>query len=76
LVSTRHRSGLRAGRCAGTHRPTMTGGFGFCTGFGQVRMFGKSTISPRYSGSDLVQISFIASICSRIFLKRVLKTVP
>ena len=35
----------------------MTGGCGFCTGFGQVRMFGNSTISPWYSGSDLVQIS-------------------
>jgi len=28
------------------------------------------------SASDLVQISVIASICSRIFLNRVLKTVP
>src|SRR6516225_4935221 len=31
----------------------MTGGCGFCTGFGQVRMFGKSTISPWYSGSEM-----------------------
>jgi len=43
---------------------------------GQVRIFGTWTISPWYSGSDLVQISFIASTCSRIFLKRVVKTVP
>jgi hypothetical protein len=54
----------------------MTGGRGFCTGFGQVRILGTLTISPLYSGSDLVQISVIASICSRIFWKRVLKTVP
>ena len=54
----------------------MTGGRGFCAGFGQVRIFGTLTISPSYSGSALVQISVIASICSRIFLKRVLKIVP
>ena len=54
----------------------MTGGCGFCTGFGHIFIFGKSTISPWYSGSSSVQIARIASICSRIRLKRVLKTVP
>ena len=49
----------------------MIGGCGFCTGLGQVIIAGKSTISPWYSAVSLVQISFIASICSRIFLKRV-----
>ena len=49
----------------------ITGGCGFCTGFGQVIIAGKSTMSPWYSGFDWVQIAFIASICSRICLKRV-----
>ena len=49
----------------------MTGGCGFCTGFGHVIIGGKSTISPWYSGLFSVQIFFIASICSRIRLKRV-----
>jgi hypothetical protein len=54
----------------------MTGGCGFCTGFGQVIIGGKSTNAPWYSGVSLVQICFIASTCSPIFLNRVGYAVP
>src|SRR6266404_2623264 len=56
--------------------PTRIGGYGFCPGLGQVILSRKSTMSPWYSALDLVQISFIASIRSRISLKRVSNTVP
>jgi hypothetical protein len=46
------------------------------TGLGQALIGGKSTSSPWYSASDLVQISFIAAMRSRINLKRVLNAVP
>src|SRR5947208_15326848 len=60
----------------GNAPPTMTGGCGFCTGFGHVIIGGNLTNSPLYSGFDLVQIARIASTRSRITLKRVLKSVP
>ena len=54
----------------------MTGGCGFCTGFGQVIIGGKSTNAPWYSGCSPVQISFIAATCSAIFRKRFGNAVP
>ena len=45
----------------GNAPPTITGGCGFCTGFGQVIIGGKSTNRPWYSGFDFVQMAFIAS---------------
>ncbi len=54
----------------------MTGGCGFCTGFGQAIIGSKFTNSPWYSGLVWVQIAFIASTRSRASLWRVAKTVP
>ncbi len=51
--------------------PTRIGGCGFCTGFGQVKIGSKFTNSPWYSAFVLVQIAFIASMRSRMSLKRV-----
>ena len=66
----------RAPRRPGNAPPSRIGGCGFCAGLGQVCIDGTLTISPSYSAVVLVQISFIASICSRIFCMRVVKTVP
>src|SRR5207248_3968296 len=46
--------------------PTWIGGCGFCTGLGRAMIGSKWTNSPWYSASDFVQISFIASMDSRI----------
>ena len=56
--------------------PTITGGCGFCTGFGHVIIGGNFTNSPVYSGFDFVQIAFIASTRSCITVKRDLNSVP
>ena len=53
----------------GNAPPTRMGGYGLWTGLGQVCIEGTLTRSPLYSAVFLVQISFIASICSRIFLR-------
>ena len=56
--------------------PTSTGGCGFCAGFGQHQIGSKSTNSPWYSASSCVQIAFIASMRSRMRLKRRRGSVP
>jgi hypothetical protein len=50
--------------------PTWIGGCGLLTGLGLAIIGSKWTNSPWYSASGFVQISFIASMDSRIRLKR------
>ena len=54
----------------------MTGGCGFCTGFGHWFIGSKLTNSPWYSATSLVQMVRIASIRSRDSLWREANTVP
>ena len=54
----------------------MTGGYGFCTGFGQAIMGSKLTKSPWYSAFASVHITFMASMRSRAILCRSLNGVP
>ena len=53
--------------------PTSTGGCGLRTGFGHDQIGSKSTCSPWYSASSLVQIALIASTRSRRIPKRRLR---
>ena len=76
LGTSHRRNGSRAGPPTGRRRRAGLADAAFCVGLGQVCIDGTLTISPLYSAVVLVQISFIASICSRIFFMRVVKTVP
>ncbi len=49
----------------------MIGGCGFCTGLGHCIISSNFTSSPLYFGLEFPQIAFIASMRSRISLKRV-----